>query len=114
MKNFIQPGNVLTVTAPAGGVESGAALLVGSLFGIANGNAAEGEDVELSLTGIYELPKVSAQAWTQGAKLYWDNATKLVTTAAAAGANALIGVAAKAAANPSATGEVRLSAGFTI
>jgi predicted RecA/RadA family phage recombinase len=114
MKNFIQPGNVITVTAPAGGVLSGAGLLVGSLFGIANGKAAQDEDVELSLTGVYALPKVSAQAWTQGAKIYWDNATKLATTAAAAGANALIGVATKAAANPSAEGEVRLSASFTI
>ena len=34
MKNYIQPGNIITVTAPTGGVTSGTGLLVGNLFGI--------------------------------------------------------------------------------
>lgn len=108
MKNFVQPGNVLTVPAPAGGIASGEGLKVGVLFGVASGAAAEGESVELALRGVYTLPKVSAQAWTIGAALYWDPAAKKATTAPTAG-NLLIGVAAAAAANPSAEGVVRLN-----
>lgn len=114
MKNFIQPGVTVTAIAPAGGVASGEGVLIGSLFGVACGNAAEGAEVELVTIGVFELGKTSAQAWTAGAKIYWDNATKLCTTAAAAGANALIGVALSAAANPSSTGIVRLNGAFTI
>lgn len=112
-KNYIQPGNVLTLLAPYD-VLSGAGFLVGSIFAVAQNDALSGAEVEGEVTGVYELAKTSAQAWTVGQKIYWDNATKLCTTAAAAGANALIGVATAVAANPSATGSVRLSAGFTI
>ena len=34
-KNFIQPGRVVTLVAPTGGVLSGQAVQVGALFGIA-------------------------------------------------------------------------------
>lgn len=35
MKNFIQRGDMITVTAPTGGVTSGQGVLVGNLFGVA-------------------------------------------------------------------------------
>ncbi len=109
MKNFIQPGNVITVAAPAD-VVSGAGVLVGAMFGIASGNAKSTEDLELQVTGVFELPKVAAQAWTQGAKIYWDNTAKLATTVTTS--NTLIGVATAAAVNPSDTGTVRLNGAF--
>lgn len=107
MKNFIQPGDVITVTAPTA-LASGDGCLVGSLFGVACGTYVEGSaDAELALIGVFELPKTGAQAWTAGAKVYW-NATDKVCTTTATG-NTLIGVAVKAAVNPSATGIVRLN-----
>ena len=111
MRNYIQPGRTLTLVAPYD-VLSGAGLLVGSIFGIANCAATSGTAVETDVVGVFELPKVSAQAWTQGAKLYWDDMAKNVTTNAASGANPLIGAAVAAAANPSATGIVRLNGMF--
>lgn len=105
-KNFIQPGDTVTVAAPAA-VTSGAGVLVGSLFGIAQFDADNGADVEICTKGVYELPKTSAQAWTVGAKIYWDGSK--CTTADGSGANTLIGHAMAIAANPSATGIVRLS-----
>ena len=57
MKTFIQNGDVITVTAPAGGVASGDGVIVGSLFGIAAFTAAEGEAVEIATRGVYILPK---------------------------------------------------------
>lgn len=104
--NFAQPGQVLTLTAPAGGVTSGSGYLIGAMFVVALHTALAGEAFEGQLTGVWSLPKILAQAWTEGAALYWDGSK--VTSAAST--NALIGHAAAAAANPSATGMVRLSA----
>ncbi len=112
MKNYVQPGNVLTLIAPAA-LLSGDGVLVGSIFGIAATNAAQNEEVEAQVVGVFDLKKTSAQAWTVGAPIYWDNTAKEATTADGAGANKLIGVAVAAAANPSATGRVRLNGYFT-
>lgn len=106
MKNFVQPGDTLSLTAPYA-VASGAGMLVGALFAVAVAAADNGAPVEGKTTGVFELAKVEAQAWTQGARLYWDAATKLVTTVAAG--NTLIGTATEAADNPSTTGLVRLN-----
>lgn len=106
MKNYIQPGNVMPLTAPYA-VSSGGGLLVGSMFGVAAADADNGAAVEAQVTGVFELKKTSAQAWTQGAKIYWDNTAKECTTVSTS--NTLIGAAASAAANPSATGLVRLN-----
>lgn len=105
-KNFIQPGQVLTLTAPAGGVTSGSGHLIGDLFVIALHKAEEGESFEGQLTGVWSLPKASAQAWEEGVALYWDG-SEVTTTKTE---NTLIGHAAAAATNPSPSGLVRLSA----
>lgn len=106
--NFIQEGAVVTVPAPAA-VTSGQLVFVGTMFGIAATDAESGADVALATGGVYELPKTSAQAWTVGAVIYGTSAG--VATTADAG-NTKIGVAAADAANPSATGLVRLNAAF--
>ena len=111
MKNYIESGDTVTVPAPYA-VASGDGALVGSIFGAAVTSAGSGEDVPLKTTGILTLKKTSAQAWTLGAPIYWDNAAKEATTASASGANKLIGVAMEAASNPSATGKVRLNGAF--
>ena len=109
MKNFIQPAENITLAAPYN-VLSGDGLLVGSVFGVASNDALSGADVEAVVTGVFSLTKVSAQAWTQGALIYWDNAAKNCTTVLTG--NKLIGVAAAAAVNPSSTGLVRLNGAF--
>jgi predicted RecA/RadA family phage recombinase len=105
MKNYIQPGENITLTMIAD-VLSGAGVLIGAIFGVAQGDALTGVPCVLVRKGIFELAKTSAQAWTVGAKLYWDNTAKEVTTTATS--NTLIGAAFEAAANPSATGLVLL------
>ena len=109
MKNFVQRGDILTLVAPYD-VAAGAGLLVGAIFGVATSPALSGATVEAAVCGVFELPKTSAQAWTVGAKVYWDDAAKLCTTVNTS--NTLIGVAVAAAANPSATGLVRLNGSF--
>jgi predicted RecA/RadA family phage recombinase len=105
MKNFVQKGDTVTVAAPYD-LAAGQGALVGALFGVAQNAALTGTDCELIRKGIFALKKTSAQAWATGAKLYWDNAAREVTTVA--NANTLIGVATAAAANPSAAGDVLL------
>jgi predicted RecA/RadA family phage recombinase len=106
MKNYIQPGDVVTVAAPYD-VASGAGALVGTLFGVAVAGGLNTAEIEIKTTGVYELPKLAAQAWTVGAAIYWDNTNKHCTTATSG--NTLIGKALAVAANPSDTGIVRLN-----
>lgn len=105
--NYQQEGDVIDFTAPAGGVLAGTAYLIGQLLVVALVSAAAGATFSGKATGVWELPKLSAQAWTEGALVYWDNSNKRLTTVATG--NTLVGVAAAAAANPSATGLARLN-----
>lgn len=106
MKNFVQLGGVITLTAPYT-VASGAGALVGAIFGVATADITSGADGEFETFGVYDLAKTSAQAWTQGQKIYWDNSNKRCDNDSTVGM--LIGVAVTAAANPSSTGRVRLN-----
>jgi predicted RecA/RadA family phage recombinase len=107
MKNYVQPGKVLTMIAPGGGVVSGTPYQIGQIFGIAVASAAAGEEFPLQVEDVFDLPKVSAQAWTPGAVVHWDAGAGLATTTASG--NLRIGAATQTAANPSATGRVRLN-----
>lgn len=71
MKNYIQPGEAVTIPAPAA-VVSGAGVTVGSLFGVANTDAANGEPVVLSTVGVFDLPKVAADDIAVGEPIYFD------------------------------------------
>lgn len=105
-KNSIQEGEVLQLTAPYQR-NSGQGALIGTLFGVALVDVANGASANFATEGVWELTKNSAEAWTEGAKVYWDNTNKQCTTTV--GSNTLIGCAAAAAANPSSVGRVRLN-----
>ncbi len=111
MKNYVQPGNTITLTAPYD-VASGDGLLVGSIFGVAAGDAESGATVEAALTGVFDLTKVGSQAWAVGDKVYWDDTNKRCTTVATD--NTLIGVAVEAVAGGAGdtVGRVRLNGSF--
>ncbi|KZE33147.1 DUF2190 family protein [Chelatococcus daeguensis] len=111
MKNYVQPGNTITLTAPYA-VVSGDGLLVGSIFGVAAGSAALGETVGASLVGVFDLKKVASQAWAAGDKVYWDNTNKEATKTATG--NTAVGVATEAVAGGAGDviGRVRLNGSF--
>lgn len=106
MKNLVQHGTTLALFAPYL-VASGAGMLVGSIFAVAVCDAANGAAVEGVTEGVFDLAKTSAQAWTVGQKVYWDNVNKRCDTDGTVGQ--LIGCATAAAANPSAVGSVKLN-----
>lgn len=107
MKNGISHGKVMTYTAPTGGVISGTPVLIGALLVVPVTTNAQTEKFAGETEGVISFTKVSAQAWTEGQKIYWDNTNKRFTNASASGLFP-VGVAAEAAANPSAVGKVRL------
>lgn len=106
MKNYIQKGENLTAPAPYD-VLSGGGLKIGDLFGIATVDGLSGEPVTFVTTGVFAVDKVSANTFTVGAKVYWDDAAKLATSTASG--NTLIGAATEAAGAGAATVAVRLN-----
>lgn len=107
--NYIQEGDTLTLTAPAGGVVNESGYKIGSLFVVALVTAAEGASFAAAVEGVFTLPKTSAQAWTEGQPIYWDNTNHRADSDSTVGM--LIGAAESVASNPSATGNVRLNCG---
>lgn len=70
MKNFVQPGKMIDVTATAA-VSSGDVVVVGDMIGVASVDAAIGEKFALAVWGVFEVAKEAA-AISEGAKVYWD------------------------------------------
>jgi predicted RecA/RadA family phage recombinase len=107
MKNYVAPGEKLPLTAPAGGVVSGQAYLIGTLVVVAEVTAAAGAAFTGLVRGVVTHAK-AAGAWTEGAKLYFDNATGAKNFTTVSTGNTLVGVAAKAAASGDASGTLLL------
>ncbi|WP_420331833.1 DUF2190 family protein [Oceanicaulis alexandrii] len=79
MKNYIQPGSVLTIPAPAA-VSSGGVVISGALKGIAAGDAAIGASLDVATEGVFELAKVAANEFAVGDTVYWDASAELATS----------------------------------
>lgn len=106
MKNYVQAGVNLTLPAPAA-IISGDVVVVGDIRGVAAGDAAIGEDCDVVTEGVFELPKVAADEFALGDLVYWDAATKVVTSTATD--NTKIGVAVTIAAVASSAVHVKLA-----
>jgi predicted RecA/RadA family phage recombinase len=105
MQNYIQPGCVLTLTAPYARL-SGEGAKVGSIFGVATANVENAAAGEFETMGVVTLAKTGAQAWSVGERIYWDDNNKRADSDGSLGM--LIGHATAVAANPSATGQLKL------
>jgi predicted RecA/RadA family phage recombinase len=96
MRNFIQPGNSLAIAVPyAGGVLAGQGVLVGALFGVAATDGAQNATVEAATQGVFDITKEPALAITAGARVFWDNTNRRLTTTATG--NFQVGIATQAA-----------------
>lgn len=104
MKNFVQEGDVLELTAPYARA-SGEGALVGSIFGVACTTVANGVKASFAVRGVFDLAKATG-AVTEGQAIYWDNTARNCTTTV--GTNTLIGAAVAAAASGDATVRVRI------
>jgi predicted RecA/RadA family phage recombinase len=112
MKNFVQPGVNVTVTAPYA-LTAGDGCLVGILFGIAAGTYLSGAtDAELVTEGVFDITALSTDT-ASGSTLvaaYWDNTNKRITTTV--GSNTKVGVIVAAKTSGQTTARVRLNATF--
>jgi predicted RecA/RadA family phage recombinase len=84
MRNCIRPDarSIPMVVPYAGGILSGQGLLVGAFFGVAAADAAQNATVECETRGEFELTKEPALAISQGARVFWDNTNRRITTTA--------------------------------
>ncbi|AUR84393.1 protein of unknown function DUF2190 [Vibrio phage 1.055.O._10N.286.55.E9] len=106
-KGFVQHGNTLTFTAPAGGVVNGKMYKVGDMVVVADGTFPAGSECEGHLVGVWEYPKTSANVAAQFAKAYLLADGSAITTTASG--NTLIGVFTEAFANGDTVCTVRLN-----
>ncbi|WP_238372427.1 DUF2190 family protein [Heliomarina baculiformis] len=90
MRNYIQKGDNITVNSP-NDVLSGAGVIIGNLFGVANGDAQTGKPVVLSTVGVFDLPKKTADDIAVGDTVYWDDTNSELTVTATD--NTRVGVA---------------------
>ena len=107
--SYIAQGDVLTLTAPSGGVTAGTAYLFGGLVVIAQTTAAEAASFDAYATGIHSVTKANSQAWTVGAVIYWDDTNAVFTTASTGNYRAGVAVEAVASTEGLTTGKVRLN-----
>lgn len=106
MKNFIQDGKTLTLTAPYQR-DSGKGAKVGFLFGVAAQTVANGAEGEFQTEGVFDIDKESTTiTFAVGDKVYWDDTNKRCTSVNTS--NLLIGNAVKAALATDTTVRVKL------
>lgn len=92
MQNYVESGDNLTLTAPAGGVVSSTPYLIGAaLFVVAAASAAAGDPFVGRRKGIFDLPKAAALAISTGDQLYWDNTNRVLNKTSAG--NTLVAIA---------------------
>lgn len=110
-RNMIQDGKVMSLAAGAA-VNSGDLVVVNQMFGVANYSINAAGNVECTMGGVFDLPKVNAASTSAaaGANIHWD-ATNAKTTISAT-SNLKIGVAAVTSTNTATTVRVRLNGSF--
>ena len=106
-RNYVQPGNYVTVPAPYA-VSSGDGVLLGSLFGVATTDALIGVDVECAIVGVWSLPKDSS-VLAVGSPVYWDEQNHVASGVYVSTNSPLIGVCTAAAGGSATTVAVRLN-----
>lgn len=118
MRSYIQAGSILDLTVPAGGVVSGVAIKIGTLLAIPQCTVTAAEVTAAGagvlkfagkIDGVFDLQKISAQAWAEGDLIYFNTSTGNMTNVSATGVF-LVGAAVEPTANPTATGKVLLNA----
>lgn len=106
MKNYVQHGDTLDLTAPTGGVASGVPVKIGGQVVVPQVSAAEGKTFAAKTTGVFRLAKATGQSWAECVTLYWDDTAKAFTTTSTS--NTKCGHAVAAAASGDTVGLVKL------
>jgi predicted RecA/RadA family phage recombinase len=108
MKNYVQDGDFVEFTAGAT-ITSGQLVQVGSLFGVAVTDVANGSRGTIALEGVFTLPKLVAaagDATTAGGPVYFSAGS--VSGSDSSGTRTLCGYSLDVAAQAATTVKVRL------
>lgn len=112
MTNKISEGNVFDVVL-GGTVAAGEVVEMTDLIGVAVSGGVSGDTIAVDTCGVFEIAKASAEAITQGQKVYYSRANNNITgnanPGASPGAVIFAGYAYKAAALNDTTVQVRLT-----
>jgi predicted RecA/RadA family phage recombinase len=98
MRNFIQPGNVVSISAPRA-LKAGDGFVKGKLFGISANDVAVGGVAEACIEGVVALKKAGGVTPTEGDAILFDETTQTIV---ATGGKS-IGICVEAAAPDDAT-----------
>ncbi len=80
MQNFVQQGDVLSLTAPTGGVTAGVPVKIGSLIVIPLHSAIATATFEGKRTGVFSgIAKLTTDDFVEGSPLYWDDTNSRLT-----------------------------------
>lgn len=93
---YAQEGKVINVTLEAD-VTVGDVVVFGDIVGVANVSGLIGELIGLSIYGVWEMTAKTEDVVTVGAKLYWDDTAKELTTTETDNTLAGLAVTAKTA-----------------
>jgi len=104
---YVQPGEVIEHT-PGSDVANGAVVVMSKLVGVALASIAAGVPGPVQISGVFELPKLAADAIAQGDEVYWDASPGEITTTSSG--NTLAGKAVVAAGAATTTCKVKLNA----
>lgn len=109
MKNFVQEGEYIEITAGAN-IVAGELVEFGQLHGVAVADIANGEKGIIAMEGVFTLPKLTGaagDACTAGGKVYFSSGS--VTGTDASGTRLLVGHSLAVANQAATTAVVRLA-----
>ena len=107
-KNMHKHGETITIVAGAT-IVAGRLYVLGDFIGIALNGGVSGTPITYDISGkVWTLTKNAGEAWTVGAKLYWDGTNFRLTTTASG--NTLVANAYAAAASADVVGVAKMRA----
>lgn len=108
-KNYVQPGNVMDAVVDSA-TDSGEVVVVGDVVGVAIADIAADTAGPVQVSGVFELPKASSEAISQGASVFWTGSAITAT----AGSNTAAGICWKSAESADALVQVKLNERATV
>src|SRR5262245_30119338 len=76
MRNFVQPGNTVTLKAPRA-LTAGDGVVIGKAFGVSANTVANGADAEISIEGVFSFKRAAGfAAPTEGSAANFDETTQ--------------------------------------
>lgn len=102
----VSRGNILTLTAPTGGVSSGDVLVHRDTVGVCLNDALATIPVAVAFKGVFALAKSASYSLDEGQRVYWDTANEVCVPWQA---GPYVGIVTEAATKAATTCNVRLA-----